>query len=255
MKTLKKSIIAISAIALMAPAFTSCKKVSNGKLDGEWELTSGTIVDSYTQSGSTTEKRVRTTTYTGTNRNDVDVINGVTQPSSAPTPFTKSLTFDKKSGTYTEVRVSTSEYVDFTTAINSSGDTKDLDVKITNVSTITITGIFSITGNTGDIKKNSQFILREGDYKSTYTRTYAYYDGNTVFNVSGWKDYYTEASLPATKSGNEEYKYKGVEGVVYTVEDLKGEEMNISSHRHYEYSYGTTTYNNETNEKLTFKKK
>jgi hypothetical protein len=256
MKNFKKIIVAIAALVILSTVFTSCKKVSNGKLDGEWELTSGSETETYTETGPENSSRKYTTTYDGKTRTVVSITDGVTQPAGPTTPYTMNLIFDKKAGTYQ--MKSTSSYKDDyeVSAVNSTtGEEKEFIVKDNVTYNSVEDGIFSITGGSGDIKKNSQIFLRSGGYKSDWTRTYTYYDGNTIINPSGWKNRWNNETLPATKTGTDQSKGVSNSGYVLNVDELKGGEMKISAEIIQEETEGAYTEKEEIKINWNFKKK
>jgi hypothetical protein len=230
MKNLKKSIVAIAAIALMAPTFTSCKKVSNGKLNGEWDLTSGTEIRTTTENtaaGINTD--VRTTVLDGKLTTSTRVFNGT--PSGEPSqPYTSSYSFDKKNGTYVQTETTTEE-TEFTnrSAVNPEGVNKIIERKRTRTITTRSSGTFSITGNTGDIKRNSQIILLSGSTKQEWLDVFTYRENDVVFNPANWKESDGSTPLSASMPGESEYTASRTYGQVFNVDELKGADMTIST--------------------------
>ncbi|MDQ3190141.1 MAG: hypothetical protein M3Q58_00955 [Bacteroidota bacterium] len=256
MKTLKNSILAITAIALIATA-TSCKKtVTPKKLDGEWKMTSGKVVDTYVDNDANIY--VETTTYSGETRSTVETENGIPEAAEPATPYTMTISFDKKAGTYEQVVVSTYSYTDNidTYKKDANGmetDQLNVDQKTVRVSTTTEKGVFTITGGTGEIEKNSQFVLRANDSESNVTYTYTYFDGATAvsptgrYTRDGW--FGSEEELKATKSEIiVETGHNSFEGTIYTVDELKKGVMDVSGSYSSTRTVGATT----TTDKIEF---
>ncbi|MDB0011256.1 hypothetical protein N9E20_00455 [Crocinitomicaceae bacterium] len=187
---MKKQILKISGIALVAViALTSCsKKVSSRKLDGDWTVSSGegSFVDkengiSLTTSISFDGSKVTTVDYLG----EIDTEDQ-----------TMSYSFDKKEGTYTQTITNTS--YDTNTVSYYSYDLDEYyyegELERTRIrkETVVISGTFTLTGGTGDIKKNSQIVLAETSRTTTTNNSYKYFDGIT--QVSNYIGLYVESS-------------------------------------------------------------
>lgn len=265
MKKLKRTAIIIAALAFLAPTIQSCKKVSPKKLDGEWEMTKGTIKTSSMDSDNVYD--TYTYTYNGTTesvvRNYANVWSGYKDPD--PKKFKMSITFDKKAGTYTQTITRESEKIeDFGTSYKLDNgtevDQQDLDVKITSETKTVHTGVFTITGGTGDIKKNSQFVLRENDRNTDYKSTFQYFtkQGAPISAADRYKMNYgtnKHELLKTSEINTETIKGKNYIGVVYTVDELKGGVMEISASESEKRTVGNDTEDYSTNIKWTLSKK
>ncbi len=181
---MKKQILKISGIALVAViALTSCnKKVTSKKLDGEWSIKSGVGTRIETENGVSLTDNI---TFDGSKITIVDYM-GDTEVSDQ----TMSFSFDKKTGEYTQ----TSTYIDNDTNYVSyytfDGTNYNYSGEYTATSieneTELISGTYTITGGTGEIKKNSQIVLSTTGTKTTTTTSYKYFDGLTeITNFTG----------------------------------------------------------------------
>lgn len=229
MKTIKRTVFAFTAVAMLAATTQSCKKtVTPGKLDGEWEVTAGSGSSSYTSGGvtntstSTYDGKVETTTYGSV---------------STSTDKTMSYTFDKKAGTFTSKQVtkstsskqSTTVYPDNTCSW-SNGETVD---RVTTAEvTSDLDGIFSISGSSGEIEKNTRIVLQHNGEKKVTNYTYSYFNptSNASYDVTnkymmsngGCVPVKTTEKVEVEKIGQSPYAH------VWTVDELKKGVMEIS---------------------------
>jgi hypothetical protein len=233
MKKIKKSAIAIAVLVLVGASFQSCKKVSNGKLDGEWAMSSGQVIETSPKNDNTIE--TKTYTYDGVKVTEVKTPTPAGYVAPAARLYSMTLAFDKEKGTYTQIIKSASDENEKqvnTVKKDQSGNLIEplkLTETIVTEYTFTKTGVFSITGGSGDIKKNSQILLREGGMNTLIESTYTYKDGSNIVAASG--RYYTNSGEPlkTTETYTTNTTGESYQGVVYTVDELAGGVMKISA--------------------------
>jgi hypothetical protein len=222
------------ALLLIVLVFAfSCKKVSNNKLDGKWELSSATITSQQITGETINNSQSSSFVFANEQANSTIATNGIS--SQHVYPFKETMTFDRKSGKYFRDRNYSISDTSFIIAFNSNDpEEKELMQIVKSDYAISESGIFSITGNTGEVKKNSQLVMILQDEKTFLSITRSYYlkisGGNylpTEFDIAGWSDDNGELSGNQQK----ESKTSGVssEGTIFTVEGLKGGIMEILS--------------------------
>ncbi len=232
-----KQITQISLCILVTLVLSSCKKISDRKLNGEWTATTGTISEeSIDDSGAD----IKSIVFDGSNNTQTRTYLGNT--TTEVSAYSEKLTFDKKKGTFTKViteaKTNLNDITDYSTIYDANGTSLGLAsiVRTTSNSTSTITGIYSITGGSGDIKKNSEIVLH---YKSMTTVT----NGTQIAKLNNLNSYVTitddvydekgvkiskNYSLTETYSGNFEF---GVDNFdlpsIIKVTDLTNTKMEI----------------------------
>jgi hypothetical protein len=241
---------AAALIILLAISAFSCKKVSDRKLDGEWDVTSGeTKITSTNASGTTTtETKFDGTEITGT------IVHSPANPTPSNQPSTTAINtptqivfkFDKKNNSYikTTTRQTNSKESEAYYQPAPSGGTGyvyggfiDRFAEVTTV--ITEQGYYRITGGTGDVKKNSQILLISGsvnatdDYKFTYynqgTTVVADLNGKYKQKISGLTTTYVPFSSVTTESVTTNVKTEqNNSGIIWTVNELRKGVMDIS---------------------------
>lgn len=266
--TIKRSLVAILAVAILVPSLQSCKKtVTPKKLDGEWNVTSGSTTSTYTSSTGTT------TTTASTFDGAKETI--TTTPCVGCSPVindkTVSFTFDKKAGTYTMVTVATENDVEedrnyytknATTPVTYNNDGK-FDRKIKAVSTTTEQGTYTVTGGTGEIEKNSQIVLSETSTVSNTDYTYTYFEAGTSTALVITDKYEQESSsggsvyklLVATKNELTTHTGKTFQNITMNVESLKKGVMEVNYSYSDDYTSGATTTKNTSETKWTLTEK
>ncbi len=239
MKNLKRTAIAFAVVVFLAPSIQSCKKVSPRKLDGDWKMTSGVVKT--TEINEDGEVRNTTRTYNGEKETITRTFSFGTPFYSdpAPTTFNMSYNFDKKAGVYTQVVVKVEEYTssyEETFRLDENNNRIDfLDVarKTTEELKSTYTGDFSITGGNGDVKKNSQFILRQNNENYVSNKTFKYYDNSNKEVVAAGRYYAGQGnkpeSLKTTDTETSSITGNTSVGTVFTVDELKKGVMEISA--------------------------
>lgn len=251
---MKKSIIKITTILLLSVVgLTSCHKtVTKRKLDGEWTLTSGSSTSSNTNNGVTT-----TSTITYTDSKATTTSGG----ESKTIDHTMSLTFDKKAGTYTMVKVSTTTETN-TVVYFEQGSFMPytMDQKDVAVTTYTENGTFTITGGTGEIEKNTQIVLLPTGTTTNTVHTYTYYEDGTSTAVSPTGKYTTyggSKQYPTTETNTETTTETNSNGAVLTVTSLKKGVMDVEMNTTNTEVAGaeTTSYTNNNSYTFTEKKK
>lgn len=236
---MKKQILKISGIALVAViALTSCsKKVSSRKLDGDWTVSSGegSFVDnengiSLTTSISFDGSKVTTVDYLG----EIDTEDQ-----------TMSYSFDKKEGTYTQTLTYTSydtntvSYYSYDGAFDYTYE-GELQRNRIRKETEVITGTFTITGGTGEIKKNSQIVLSMTASTTSTNDSFQYFDGLTqVTNYTGLyvesSDFFSSSYDAMTSSSTETTTGTGTSmyAEILNVESSKKDELIINTEESY----------------------
>lgn len=251
--------------------FTSCKKVSDNKLNGEWSVVSGAINILSSNSGGTTETA---TTFDGvTQKGTVKYTPETPTVANQPTtttielPTTISFKFDKKTNKYTKTTVqkttsknSISYYVPVSsgTGYISGGFIE----RRSEINTTTVEdGIYRITGGTGDVKKNSQIMLIAGSLVAESDYTYTYYNSATDTPADITNKYKQTISGLVTKydllSANLSESYtstttteKNNQAIIWTVNDLKKGSMDISYSTTQSTSISGSTSGTTTNTEL-----
>lgn len=225
----------------------SCKKVSDNKLNGEWDIVSGSSTTSSTNSGGTSETSLTFdgVTMSGTTKYSPATPNPANQPTNTPIeiPTKISFKFDKKTSKYTKTttqKTNSKTTISYYTAVSNgyvSGGFVERRSEI--YTTIVEEGIYRITGGTGDVKKNSQIMLIPSNIVSTSNYTYSYYNIDTETSadisqkykqiISGLVTKYEALSESLTESSTSTTTTeKNNKGVIWTVNDLKKGSMDIS---------------------------
>lgn len=241
MNTMKRTVILSMAVLFSAAILQSCgKTVSAKKLDGEWDVTEGTIktASSYTIDDETYSSS-STSTFDGTTLKTTvpDEDGGSVTISS---PMTISLTFDKKTGEYTKVtKMTDSEYeVVYYQAYyekDSGGNyvfSGYYERTTSRVSTETEEGLFTISGDAGDdIEKNSQVVFQMSSSESQYSDTYEYHVSFSDTELDAEGKYRMEGisyvELETSDSGTETTTGSSSTSEVWNVVELKKGEMQI----------------------------
>ena len=174
----------IIATLVSAVALTSCNKgtISSKRLDGTCDVK--TIED---------VKNGTTAVYTNTTTKKLDGKTNAESFSSTSTLFpastsnnayTVKLTFAKSDDSYTKVTVSTTkETSDINNLFTNSTCTSHASngtVTTTSTSTETVKGVFTVLGSTGDIGKNTRFLMEDKSSSTVSSNAYVYMDGSTV---------------------------------------------------------------------------
>lgn len=243
---MKKTLFAIALTAVTGSFLTSCNKtVTTGKIDGEWDVTSGTYSSSYenddytsTSSGNFNGSKMTITTTTK--------YNGGTDTDTETSDVKISYTFDKKTGEYTMTRVATETYDDsFNSYYEFDTNLDDYVYKgyftrtNTRTSTTTESGLFTISGDAGDdIEKNSQVVFHIMSTTEKYSDVYSYMDSSTEDELDADKTYlqgvwnsstgeYSYDLVDKTAEGTETYTGSNSDSPVWNVTELKGGEMTV----------------------------
>jgi hypothetical protein len=243
---MKKTLFAIALTAVTGLFLTSCNKtVTTGKIDGEWDVTSGTVNSSYedddytSTSSSNFNGSVMTTTTT-------TKYNGGTDTDTESSDVTMSYTFDKKTGEYTMTRVANETYVDNYSSYYEYDSNLDeyvykgyFERTVDRTSTTTETGLFTISGDAGDdIEKNSQVVFHVMSTSVTYSDAYTYNDSSTDDVLDRDETYiqgtynpntgeYSYDKVDKSAAGTETYSGSSTESPVWNVTELKGGEMTV----------------------------
>lgn len=232
---MKKQILKISGIALVAViALTSCsKKVSSRKLDGDWSVTSGVGTFVQTEDGIALTNNM---TFDGSKFTIVDYL-GDTEVDDQ----TMSYSFDKKAGEYTQTNTYINYDTNFVSYYTFDGTNYNYagEYAATSIENETevITGNYTITGGTGEIKKNSQIVLSTTGTKNTTNTSYKYFDGLTQvtdftglfveeFNYTTYNYEYVEMSSTKVSTSNTTGTSYSAE--VINVESITKDEMVIN---------------------------
>jgi hypothetical protein len=228
----------LCVLLLIFSTLGACKKVSTTKLEGEWELTEGVEKISYTaNSGNTFDQII---TYTGASHSVTETINGVVQlPAKEALPYTLVIKFEKKSGAYEKI-VSHSKTINntavYTFKRSDAGayDFKNLDQKVEQIFSEVEKGIYTITGGAGDVKKNSQIVLRPSSSNQTLTENFSYFDGAIAVSPSGRYMYSAQNSnniidLPLTQTSTQSASGTTSKGIVFDVKELSKGLMKLSA--------------------------
>lgn len=242
-----KKILSLVLFSIVVLGINSCKKVSDNKLNGEWDVVSGSANTSSTNSGGTTET---TTTFdgvtiSGTTKYTPANATATNQPntSTIETPTTISFKFDKKTNKYTKTTVqktNSKTNVSYYTAVSNGYISGGFIERRSEINTTTIEdGIYRITGGTGDVKKNSQIMLIPSSVVSTSEYLYSYFttDTETAADISdkykqiisGLVTKYEPLSASLTESYTSTTTTENNnQAVIWTVNDLKKGSMDIS---------------------------
>lgn len=269
MKTFNKTLIALGLVAVSGAFLTSCNKtVTPGKIDGDWDVTSGSTDESFVQEDysrtvtSTFNGSTVTSTITVKDGNDTD-----TDGSTAN--MTISYTFDKKTGEYSSSRVETSEDVDsygFYYVYNDTTDSYEYEGSFERVaartSTINESGLFTISGDAGDeIEKNSQVVFQMMSMTDNYTEVYTYFDETTgdelnrteireaVYNPVTFETDYVRPD--ADSEGQESITGSSANSIVWNVVELEKDVMTVEWTDEVNYVDGTENDNNYTSTTTT----
>ncbi|MES2836974.1 MAG: hypothetical protein V4667_05590 [Bacteroidota bacterium] len=272
-----KKVYSLVLVSVAILALNSCKKVSDNKLNGEWNVVSGSLSTSSTNSGGTTET---TTTFdgvtiSGTTKYTPANVSATNQPNTTTieTPTTLSIKFDKKTNKYTTTTVqktTSKTNVSYYTAVSNGYVSGGFIERRSEINTTIVEdGIYRITGGTGDVKKNSQIMFIPSSTVSTSNYVYSYYttDTETAADISdkykqiisGLVTKYEPLSASLTESSTSTTTTeKNNQAVIWTVNDLKKGSMDISysttqSTSVSGSSVGTTTNTNVVNYKLSEK--
>lgn len=182
---MKKQILKFSGITLLVViALSSCsKKVTSRKLDGDWTVTSGVGTYVETVNGIALTDNI---TIDGSKFTIVDHM-GETEVSEQ----TMTYSFDKKEGTFTRTETEIDYDTNSVPYYTFDGDEYNFDGHYSSTSieneTVEYTGNYTITGGTGEIKKNSKIVLYLAGINRSTTTSYKYFDGLTqVTNLTGF---------------------------------------------------------------------
>lgn len=273
MNTFKKTVLMCTSVAVSALLLHSCNKtVTPKKLDGEWDVTSGTIAtsSSYTVDGTTT------TTTTNSTFNGSTLSTTYTQGNLTTTVTSQmsiNLTFDKKSGEYTRVTTMTDPEYQTTTGTYYEKDANGnyipsggYERTTKRVSTTTETGLFTISGNAGDeIEKNSQIVFQVNKEVENYSDTYTYVVDGTDTDLDPAGKYeavwgssgISYVALETADSGTETETGSDPYSEVWNVTELKKGEMDVEYTNSTQYSSSeddnTSSYSSVHNYTLTQK--
>ena len=242
---------------------TSCSKtVTPRKLDGDWDVTSGTTEDSWIGDDYS---RTTTSTFNGSTvtSTTTEKIGNNSETDGSTTDMTISYSFDRKSGEYSSTMVGTNEDVDFSGFSYYIEDTiPGSDAYIyggtyervaTRTSTTNESGLFTITGGAGeDIEENSQVVFQMMTQDVSYTETYLYYDEDSGDEIDrrdmyiyDWEDDdYDNPS--ASDEGSESYTGSSSESMVWDVVEMDKETMTVEWMDETIYVDGTDADNNFT---------
>jgi hypothetical protein len=238
---MKIQILKISGIALVAVfALTSCsKKVSSRKLDGEWTVSSGE--GSYVE----TDQGLSLTTNLTFNGSVMTTVYYLGETDTEEQ--TMSYSFDKKEGTYTQT-ITFTEYdttmVSYYSYDGTSEYSEEGEFERTNITkeTEVISGTFTLTGGTGDIKKNSQIVLAETSRTTTSSNSYKYFDGitqvtnfsNFYIEVYDWDSYsYEYEAMTSSNSETTTETGTSMYAEILNVESSKKDELIINTEESY----------------------
>jgi hypothetical protein len=268
MKNLKQSIVAIAAIALIAPVLHSCSKVTPKKLNGEWVMESGTVKTTEVYAGQTSTV---VNSYDGAKETSKVSIPGSAETTTT-SPFTMTIKFDKEKGTYTKTTFHTTTKVgnNITPTFKKDAAGNYIDwiyvaKETTAISKMVEDGIFTVTGGTGDIEDNSEVVFRTTASNITSDETYKYYEYNqqsnsitsTVVAAAG-RFAYTNANntepLKTTGTNTSSNTGKALGEIVYKVDELD-DNMKISAEYSSKRVVGNVTSESATTQSWTFKKK
>jgi len=245
MKSINKTLIAIGLVAVSGAFLTSCNKtVTSGKVDGNWDVTSGAMNESWS-----TEDYSETTssTFNGSTVSSTTTIKdgNDTDTDGSTTNMTISYTFDKKTGDYTTTRVQTTNEIDMYATYyvyNDSSDTYDYEGTFERVSartsTITEAGLFTVTGDAGDdIEKNSQIVFHMMSMDEDFNEEYSYFDetsGDELYRVDIYEAEYnfntgeTDYNRPeSSDEGAESITGSSSSSLIWTVTELDKETMTV----------------------------
>jgi hypothetical protein len=235
----------------------SCKKVSNNKLDGKWELSSATISSTYSSPLETSSQNF---VFMNKIAQSTIINNGITVLQSFP--YNEQLTFDRKSGKYFREINYTSTDTTYTTVSNPDNEPQEINVMQVGYSQYSISeiGTFSVTGNSGDVKKNSQLVMISTEERILFNIKRDFFpmlsDGNyssVSMDIIGW----TDANEELLTNQDFEAKTKGnsSEGTIYFVEGLKGGVMEMKSNTNLQtISFSGDTITTVKDQKLIYLK-
>jgi hypothetical protein len=235
---LNKSIAVLLVFTATFVSIQSCKKVTLKKIEGDWEMSKG--VEKKSSTGVSGNVYEETVTYDGTTQTITQTLDGVLQlPANEALPFTMSIKFNKKSGTYEKVIVHSKTLTNstvYTFKKSDSGfyDFKTLEQKAEQKYTITEKGIFTVTGGSGEIKKNSQLVLRATSNHQILTQNFFYYDGEIAILTSdrfmySYQNPNNVIELPVSETSTQNSTGTTSEGIIYDVKELRQGVLEISS--------------------------
>ncbi|MBT3646914.1 MAG: hypothetical protein HN542_01595 [Flavobacteriales bacterium] len=251
---MKSRFTLLMLIAGVAGAVTlsGCNKtVTNGKLDGTWNVTSGasSTTNSWTQ-GSVTTTTESSETFDGSILSTTTTSNGITE--TVQSSMTLEVTFNKKMGEYDMKSVLTDPEYDvnyqsyYEKDVNGSYQYVDYYERTTSrVATTNQTGYFTVSGNAGDeIEKNSQIVFQERTDMTDFIDSYTYVISGTSTSITPTGYYLYDGTdyvpLPTSESGTSTNTGVMSAGSIWNVTELKKGVMNV------EYSDESTTTNSAT---------
>ncbi|MEZ4720948.1 MAG: hypothetical protein R2813_03620 [Flavobacteriales bacterium] len=269
-----KNFNAFASLMLSTMMLASCSKgvVSTKKLDGEWEVTSGTITTTSTyddgSSVTTVEEFDGTKSKVTTTYKDA---NGTTSMSTE-NDMSISFTFDKKTGDYTMSRVSTifdeSYAGSYYTVEGGDEDNAQYGGSMVAAKkrkgTYSESGLYTLTGDAGDeIEPNSQIVFQPAHTSEDFVTEISYMDEESgaaldpsttytqEYNNSGNYDY---SKVQTSEDGTESSVKDGVTWLWNVVELKKGEmEVEYTNSNSFTDEDGTSKYENTYTWKLTQK--
>lgn len=250
---MKNILTSLAVAALVIAALPSCKKVSPRKLDGKWKVTKGTTNETSEDpnSRSTTkltfdgakETGTKVTTYTSGGNSVTDNIDR---------QVTMTYEFSKDDDSFTIVSTETGTDTDLDMGGYFSKDANgnyipfsgQVDVKTSYTTTRTTKGIFSITGGAGDVKKNSQIVMQFTSEDDNTSSTIKYFSGTSeittpLYTAEFTNGVFTYKAAPTTSNTTSTSTGDSAEGLVITVDELKGGVMDISYKDNSTYTSGT----------------
>jgi hypothetical protein len=243
LKIMNRFLFNIALLLIVLVFAFSCKKVSNNKLDGKWELSSAIINSSNTGPGDSFAEN-----FTLNNSLAKTTLNTNGNTIFSEFPYSQFLTFDRKSGKYfKEINFTFTDTI-YTTAYNTENEPQELKIMqvIVSKNLIVENGTFSVTGNSGDIKRNSQLVMIINEEKNVLNISQIIYPeiAENVFateamDATGWVD----VNGKSFSSEKFESLTRGTssEGIIFFVEGLKGGIMELKSNTNFQ----TTSFSGE----------
>lgn len=252
----------LAATLISASMLASCSKgvVSTKKLDGEWEVTSGTITNTSTyedgSSVTTVEEFDGTKSKVTTTYKDEDGSTSTTTENDMSISFT----FDKKTGDYTMSRVSTvfDESYEGSYYTVEGGDVDNAEYGGSMVAakkrkgTYSESGLYTLTGDAGDIEPNSQIIFQPAKTSEDFETEITYMDEESgeVLNpsttyIQEWSNSgtYDYDKVQTAEEGTESSVKDGVTWLWNVIELKKGEmEVEYTNSNSFTDEDGTSKY-------------
>lgn len=235
------ALVAIMAVSVME----SCKKVSIKKVDGVWTVVSFDIEQMWTDEDG--DKVTWTRSFNGSTETvttKIEEVGEATETETESNEMTIEFEFMKKEGTYTQTTVSNTSWTLESLAYYTSDGAgsfawaglydRSTEQENTNVNG----GTYSVTGGSGDIKKNSQLVLVQTSSKDNWTDTYAYMeagettsmDPDTMY-VEVWNSgtgQFDYEKLGTAETGSSSNDGASSSGMILNVDELKGGAMDLS---------------------------